>query len=208
MRDLIKEEVEAQLRGMREEAKARRRNVIGGAFALVLAVAVIVAPLAGLSQPVTPTLSGASNPVSGTTGTFSGDVTVKGLTVGADNLVVNGITTFNSTAVLPSGQAFAPGSHAAIYGSTPGISGFGTSPSIVSSAGTAAFQVNVGTGGVATSGTITFPAVATGWVCICQDVTTNTLTQKMTANSNNSCTITSSAAYTASDKLWCVAVGN
>ena len=41
-------------------------------------------------------------------------------------------------------------------------SGFGTSPSISANNGTGAFRVNVGTGGVATSGVITMPEAATG----------------------------------------------
>jgi hypothetical protein len=44
-------------------------------------------------------------------------------------------------------------------------SGFGTSPSIASSNGTAAFSVNVGTGGAASSGVITMPTAKTGWNC-------------------------------------------
>jgi hypothetical protein len=49
-------------------------------------------------------------------------------------------------------------------------SGFGTSPSITASAGTAAFKVTVGTGGAA-SGVLTFPAATTGWAVNCTDVT-------------------------------------
>ena len=44
-------------------------------------------------------------------------------------------------------------------------SGFGTSPSIVNSNGTASFSVNVGTGGTATNGVITLPAATTNWNC-------------------------------------------
>ena len=44
-------------------------------------------------------------------------------------------------------------------------SGFGTSPSIVNSNGTASFSVNVGTGGTASSGVITMPAASTNWNC-------------------------------------------
>ena len=44
-------------------------------------------------------------------------------------------------------------------------SGFGTTPSIVNSNGTASFSVNVGTGGTATSGVITLPAATTNWNC-------------------------------------------
>jgi hypothetical protein len=44
-------------------------------------------------------------------------------------------------------------------------SGFGGTPSIVANNGTAAFTVNVGTGGSASSGVITMPTATTGWSC-------------------------------------------
>jgi len=44
-------------------------------------------------------------------------------------------------------------------------SGFGSSPSVVVSNGTMAFQINVGTGGSATSGVVTMPTAFTGWAC-------------------------------------------
>lgn len=50
-------------------------------------------------------------------------------------------------------------------------SGFGTSPSIVASNGTAAFTVNVGTGGTASNGVITLPAATTGWICHVENLT-------------------------------------
>lgn len=54
----------------------------------------------------------------------------------------------------------------AASGATPTISsGFGTAPSVVANNGTFAFTVDVGTGGVATSGVIGLPAAATGWIC-------------------------------------------
>ena len=53
-------------------------------------------------------------------------------------------------------------------------SGFGTSPSIVKNNGAAAFTVNVGTGGTATSGVIGLPTAANGWNCFCNDLTTFT----------------------------------
>lgn len=51
-------------------------------------------------------------------------------------------------------------------------SGFGTSPTVPFNNGTSAFTINVGTGGVATSGVITMPtASANGWVCHVQNQT-------------------------------------
>ena len=96
-----------------------------------------------------------------------------------------------------------------ISGTSPTISsGFGTSPSIVKSNGTAAFTINVGTGGTATSGVIGLPSAANGWACFCTDITTNstTVTQcKQTASSTTTATIGNfsdvavAAAWTASD---------
>lgn len=94
-------------------------------------------------------------------------------------------------------------------------SGFGSSPSIVASNGSLAFQINVGTGGVATSGVIGLPTAATGWICKCDDITTENTTvtyTKQTASSTTSCTvgnftdIAGAGAWAASDKLNCTAV--
>lgn len=79
-------------------------------------------------------------------------------------------------------------------------SGFGTSPSIASAAGSATFRVNVGTGGVATSGVVGMPAASTGWNCTVQDMTNNTATRQ-TASTTTSVTFTAAAAWAASDIL-------
>lgn len=89
-------------------------------------------------------------------------------------------------------------------------SGFGTSPTIVASNGTAAFQVNVGTGGTASSGVITMPAAVNGWSCSAADVTTQSSSvflTKQTASTTTSVTITNyntagaATAWVASDKI-------
>jgi hypothetical protein len=79
-------------------------------------------------------------------------------------------------------------------------SGFGTSPSIVQQNGTAAFEVNVGTGGAATSGVIGLPTAANGWSCTAIDMNTNIVTRE-TAFTASSVTFTAASAWTASDKL-------
>jgi hypothetical protein len=89
-------------------------------------------------------------------------------------------------------------------------SGFGTSPSVSANNGTPAFRVNVGTGGVATSGVIGLPAATTGWNCFCTDITTNStgvFSCKQTASSTTTATVGNfsdvavATAWTASDIL-------
>lgn len=61
---------------------------------------------------------------------------------------------------------------------TSGLSGFGGSPSVTKGGNVLAFSINVGSGGVASTGTITFaPAAPNGWqVNTCVDQTTQTAT--------------------------------
>lgn len=93
-------------------------------------------------------------------------------------------------------------------------SGFGASPSIVASNGTAVFEINVGTGGAASSGVIGFPAATTGWRVSCDDLTTKSATvfvTKQTAVSTTTATVGNfntsgaAAAWVASDHLLCSA---
>jgi len=81
-------------------------------------------------------------------------------------------------------------------------SGFGTSPSIVANTanGTRTFQVNVGTGGTATSGVISFPAASHGWGCAVTDMTSNIVT-RVTAFTTTTMTVTAASAWAASDVL-------
>jgi len=74
-------------------------------------------------------------------------------------------------------------------------SGFGTTPSIANSNGTASFIVNVGTGGTATAGVIGLPAATTGWNCYVTDLTAAAghtgLRTYQTASTTNSVTVES-----------------
>jgi hypothetical protein len=74
-------------------------------------------------------------------------------------------------------------------------SGFGTSPSIAFNNGTAAFRINVGTGGAATNGVIGLPTATTGWNCYTIDTTAATnhtgLQTVQTASTTTSATIES-----------------
>lgn len=85
-------------------------------------------------------------------------------------------------------------------------SGFGTSPSVASNNGTSTFRVNVGTGGVATSGVVGLPTATTGWNCLIQDFSTNIVTRQ-TASNTTTVTVTAASAWTASDILIFQCVG-
>lgn len=75
------------------------------------------------------------------------------------------------TGTLVSGTGFGMG-FMFLSSTAPTISsGFGTSPSIANSNGTAAFTVNIGTGASATSGVVGLPAATTGWNCSVNDLT-------------------------------------
>lgn len=141
----------------------------------------------------------------------TGNVGINTQTTIASQLTVNGdigiygTGSFASQPMLISNQA-------------PTVSGFGTSPSVPNQHGSAAFEINVGTGGTASTGTINFPSgspaarvAATGWACHVQDVTNpdsfvtvqtggtvSTVTLK-----NYSRTTGSAIAWTASDVLRC-----
>lgn len=89
-------------------------------------------------------------------------------------------------------------------------SGFGTSPSVTASSGTAVFRVNVGTGGTASTGVIAFTiAATTGWNCTAGDVTTpDSFSTVMISSTTNTATFKNysrttgiAIAWTASDIL-------
>lgn len=81
-------------------------------------------------------------------------------------------------------------------------SGFGTTPAVAGISGSAAFQVTVGSGGVATTGVLTMaPTAQTGWACDVTDITTANQTTRQTAYTTTTVTITTTVAWTAADKL-------
>jgi len=88
-------------------------------------------------------------------------------------------------------------------------SGFGTSPSIPTSNGTAAFTIDVGTGGAASTGVLTMPAATNGWACSVQNlstpdsyITSQTATTTTSVSLKNYSRTTGLAiAWTASDIL-------
>jgi len=136
---------------------------------------------------------GLTTHVSGTLGPTNGGTGFASYTVG-DLLYANSTTSLarlNAPALgevlISQGASTAPiwsstarltnlnlGANLALSATAPTISsGFGTSPSIT--AGTAAaFRIDVGTGGSATSGVIGLPTAATGWNCFVDDLTATT----------------------------------
>jgi hypothetical protein len=120
-----------------------------------------------------------------------------GITVGAPTGGGKGTGTFNVAASVYQNGTLIQGT------ATPTISsGFGTGPSVTSSNGSSSFRVNVGTGGVATSGVVAMnTTAATGWNCAVQDMTTANPNTRQTASTTTTVTITTTAAWTASDIL-------
>lgn len=92
----------------------------------------------------------------------------------------------------------------AALGTAPTIaSGFGTTPTIPFSNGAISFEVNVGTGGIATSGVITMPAAANGWTCKCMNETSAATTYPdVTAMTTTSITITNFSRTTGLATAW------
>jgi hypothetical protein len=126
------------------------------------------------------------------------------LTSGTGNLVIGGGTTVTATT---SSEVNIRGSIVG-YDVPPVIgSGFGTSPAIAG-IGTFEFDITIGSGGTASTGTITMLAAPNAWSCFANDETTTSATvfmTKQTASSTTSVTLTNfaaagtAAAWTAGD---------
>lgn len=147
-----------------------------------------------------------------TAGNFAVGGNMSTFTLGTNQFISFGT---NSYIDMSAGAGLRVANKTAINATAPTISsGFGTSPSIAGSNGAFVFTVNVGGGGVATSGVITMPAAANGWVVLCTNTTTpasGNLT-KMSANTTTSVTLTNytnagaATAWAANDVIGCIAV--
>lgn len=121
------------------------------------------------------------------------------------------VTATHLAAALPTAQGGWGSTTPACSPTAPTISsGFGSSPSIVNNNGTCAFEINVGTGGSASTGVIGLPAAAHGWVCQVGDITTSAsfvtyqaapLSTTSAQVANTSRTTGLNIAWTASDHL-------
>jgi len=154
----------------------------------------------GVTQPIT---SETLTTLNGTTGTT---MHVKAATTQTLNLgnadgepLSIGSGSFAITGTMTLGGAFVT----YVSPTAPTISsGFGTSPSIQSSNGTSSFRVNVGTGGVATSGVIGMPAATTGWNCQVTDSGPGAIVAtRETASTTTTVTVGAASAWAASDIL-------
>jgi hypothetical protein len=115
-------------------------------------------------------------------------------TIKGESLIVNAPSTFTSAVTLSALNL----ATTYISATSPAISsGFGTSPSIVHSNGTAVFTINVGTGGMATSGVIGLPRAMNGWAVHCDDITTQSTSVFVTKQTSTSATSASLAQYSA-----------
>jgi hypothetical protein len=126
----------------------------------------------------------------------------------------NGVTFWSSTTNSPGCVASATNLCASFVnpmliptGSPTIASGFGTGAAIVPASGAAftAFQINVGTGASASTGSIGLPTAAHGWNCWANDLTTFTsliYTTRQTADSTTSSTIGNYSSGSPSPGAW------
>lgn len=97
----------------------------------------------------------------------SGGTIYIGVNGGASQTITSALNTMSLPVSIAASQSYQVAGKVLTVATAPSIaSGFGSSPSIVASNGTAAFTVNVGTGGAASSGVITMPTATTGWLCV------------------------------------------
>ena len=160
--------------------------------------------IAGLAASAITDTTNATNISSGTLAIARAPTGTSGSTLP----ILNGTNTWANLQTFTSGWKVV---NLVVSGTAPTIgSGFGTSPGITFSNGTAAFQVNVGTGGSASSGVVSMPAATNGWSCSVSDVTTQSTSvflTKQTATNTNSVTVKNyntagaATAWVASDKL-------
>jgi hypothetical protein len=138
------------------------------------------------------------------TGIYRAGTNSLGFTVNSTVTASMGAGTLSLSA---SGGSFQLGGVKSIILTAPTISsGFGTSPSIASNNFSSTFRVNVGTGGVATSGVVGLPTANNGWNCVVQDLSTNVVTRQ-TASNTTTVTVTAASAWTASDILIFICAG-
>jgi len=162
----------------------------------------------GASITITDTASASASRVLDILGGAAG--TTELFYVRKDGTVVVGQSNVNAVGfnVSSSGATYQLLGKVLMVATAPTIaSGFGTSPSIVASNGTAAFTINVGTGGTASAGVITMPAATTGWICQIQNLTAQAANRAsvrtcQTASSTTSITVQNQDVATGAATAW------
>lgn len=142
--------------------------------------------------------------IGGTTGSFAA-LRNTGAQLDAITGDAGAYTNFKALGVLAS--SYSTNSALLISNVAPTIaSGFGTSPTVPSQNGTLAFTVNVGTGGVATSGVITLPAATTGWIAFVTNITAAAAHRadntRQTASTTTSVTLENQTTSTGAALAW------
>ncbi len=131
-------------------------------------------------------------------------------TQNADNVVrigyasgVNQSWAADTTTILSVANGYRVAGVPTFSGTAPTISsGFGSSPSIVSGTATS-FRVNVGTGGVATSGVIGLPTATNGWNCDAADLVNGaTMVTVPTTSNTTSVTLANYSRTTGLATAW------
>lgn len=94
------------------------------------------------------------------------------LTTGSNNILIGTSSLVDTTASSQSNYINIGNALIGVAIKPSIASGFGSSPSVVSGNSTAAFTVNVGTGGTAQNGVVALGSAPTGWACNADDITT------------------------------------
>jgi collagen type VII alpha len=81
-------------------------------------------------------------------------------------------------------------------------SGFGTGATVTNARGTKRFQVNVGTGGTASSGVVGMPLTNQGWVCTAVDTNTSADNNVVSPTGTSNVTITNYGRTTGTPTAW------
>lgn len=117
------------------------------------------------------------------------------------NNAADGVWRFYADTGLTPTNTYSPTERFQIFPNAVVIaSGFGSSPAVVGTFLTG-FRITVGTGGVATTGSITLPTAPNGWSCRLQDQSTVADVTNQTNNTVTSASFTSTIAWGAADIL-------
>lgn len=168
---------------------------VGAAAGIEMSIFSLIGTNDTIMQVVAPTSSAYSIIEGiGTSGVNSAGLAIETLSTTPNILMrPNRTTTVTFTAA---GIALGTSAHLSIGVAAPTISsGFGTSPSVTASNGTAAFRINVGTSNTG-NGVIALPTATTGWNCYATDITTTSASVSQTKTTGSTTTTATLQNYT------------